>query len=219
MHSEIKEKDDEFTSDISSSELGQDEYRIFDWRFQTRVEAGIIAYWSPYPEVRAVTDPFDDPTITAESLRMYIVALIWTAIGAFGNQFFNERQQGISLSSQVAQLFIYPCGVFLEYVLPRWKFTILGVTVDLNPGPWTYKEQMMATIMYGTAGGSSYVSSNIINQKMSFFYNNQWVTWGYQILLVFYLQVLWVLDLVVLCVDSWSIQWNQCGQICYRLWL
>lgn len=54
----------------------------------------------------------------------------------------------------------------------------------LNPGPWTYKEQMLASIMFGTAGGGSYVTSNIINQKLPMFYNNDWAGWGYQILLI-----------------------------------
>ena len=54
---------------------------------QVRLEAVLVAYWSPYPEVRAVTFPYDDPTIPAETFRVYLIAIIWTAIGAVINQF------------------------------------------------------------------------------------------------------------------------------------
>ena len=50
-------------------------------------------------------------------------------------------------------------------VLPKWKFKIWKYTIDLNPGPYTYKEQMLATI----GGSTSYVSSNILMQKSEIF--------------------------------------------------
>lgn len=69
-------------------------------------------------------------------------------------------------------------------VLPKWKFTVWGTTFDLNPGPWTSKEQMLCTLFYSVSGGSPYVSSNIHVQKMPMYYDNQWADWGYQILLM-----------------------------------
>ncbi|KAL6454682.1 LOW QUALITY PROTEIN: OPT2 Oligopeptide transporter 2 [Candida maltosa Xu316] len=158
---------------------------IVDWDLQVRLEAVLIAYWSPYPEVRAVTVPYDDPTVPVETFRVYLIGIIWTAIGAVINQFFTERQPSITLAMSVVQVFLYPSGLICEWILPKWKFKIWKLTIDLNPGPYTFKEQMLATIFCGVTGGStSYVSYNILMQKSPVFYDNQWVDWGYQVLLI-----------------------------------
>ncbi|KAK6456528.1 OPT oligopeptide transporter protein-domain-containing protein [Scheffersomyces xylosifermentans] len=169
---------------LSSSNEYERYYDIVDWSLQVRIEAALIAYHSPYAEVRAVTDPYDDPSIPVETFRVYLLGIIWTAIGAFINQFFAERQPSISLGSAVVQLFLYPSGLILETILPKWKFKVWKYTIDLNPGPWNHKEQMLATIFYSVSAGTSYVSYNIHVQKMENFYNNQWADFGYQTLLI-----------------------------------
>ena len=170
----------------SSSNLESAEFldSVVDWSLQVRLEAALIAYWSPYPEVRSISDPFDDPTIPVETIRVYILGLIWVAIGTFINQFFAMRQPKITLGASVVQLFLYPSGKALEYILPKWKFKVWKYEIDLNPGPWNHKEQMLATIFYSVAGGTSYVSYNIHVQKMSIYYDNKWATFGYQVLLI-----------------------------------
>ncbi|CAK7895230.1 oligopeptide transporter 2 [[Candida] anglica] len=158
---------------------------IFDWNLQTRLEAALHAYHSPYPEVRAICEPFDDPTIPCETFRAYFLGIIWIAIGSFINTFFSQRQPQISLSASVVQLFFYPCGVLLHQILPNYNVKITkNFSFSLNPGPWTYKEQMFATIMYSVSASPSYVHYNIYTQRVQQFYGNKWTTWGYQILLV-----------------------------------
>ena len=142
---------------------------------QVRLEAVLVAYWSPYPQVRAVTDPYDDPTIPVETLRVYIIAFIWTGISAVINQFFHERQPAITLGMSVVQVFLYPSGLLMEWILPKWKIKIWKWTIDLNPGPYSFKEQMLATIFCGVSNGTSYAGSNILMQKSEMFYNNKWV--------------------------------------------
>jgi hypothetical protein len=39
--------------------------------FSLKADAAIIRYHSPYPEVRAIADPFDNPTMPAETMRAY----------------------------------------------------------------------------------------------------------------------------------------------------
>ena len=170
-----------FLNDGDEEIKGGDE--VVDWSLQVRLEAVIIAYWSPYPQVRAVTDPFDDPTIPVETFRVYLISLIWVGLGAVINQFFSERYPSIGLGMSVVQVFLYPSGKFLEWILPKWKFKLLGLEIDLNPGPYSFKEQMLATITCGVSSGTSYVSLNILMQKSERFYDNHWVDWGYQILL------------------------------------
>ncbi|KAG2733926.1 hypothetical protein G9P44_003451 [Scheffersomyces stipitis] len=187
----IKEKlnytieDEKGSVDLADNESGyNDYYQIVNWNLQIRLEAALVAYHSPYPEVRAVADCYDDPTLPVETLRVYILGIIWTAIGAFINQFFAERQPSITLGAAVVQLLLYPSGVLIATILPAWKFKIWKYTIDLNPGPWNHKEQMLTTIFYSVSAGTSYVSFNIHVQKMERFYNNQWADFGYQTLLI-----------------------------------
>ncbi|GEQ68733.1 hypothetical protein JCM33374_g2401 [Metschnikowia sp. JCM 33374] len=161
------------------------QYEIFDWELQLKTEAGIIEFHSPYPEVRAVTEPYDDADLPCETLRVYIVGIIWTVIGSFINEFFMERQPAITLNSSVVQIFLYPSGTLLAWILPKYKFKVWKWTVDLNPGPWNYKEQMLATLLYSVSGNAPYVSYNIPVMKMPLFYGVDWANWGYQILLIF----------------------------------
>ena len=171
--------DPDLTADI------QHEYhKVVDWPLQVKVEAGLIAYHSPYPSVRSVTEPYDDPTVPCETFRVYVVGIIWTAIGSVINQFFSERQPAILFQPLVAQVFIYPTGVLLSYILPKKSFKIWRYNINLNPGTWTYKEQMLATLCYSISGTTPYVSWNILVQKSEVFYDNKWVDFGYQVLLM-----------------------------------
>lgn len=179
---EFEEKTEELDESLTNSSLP---FEITNPELQLRLESGIIAYWSPYPEVRSVTDPYDDPTIPCETLRVYIIGLMWTIIGTFINTYFQDRQPSISLSASVVQLFIYPCGKLFEF-LPHWSLKFRGYVVELNPGPWTYKEQMLATVCYNVASTSAYVVWNIQVQKMDVFYGNEWVDFGYEFLLMFF---------------------------------
>lgn len=48
---------------------------IVDWPLQVRLEAALIHFHSPYPEIRAITEPFDDPSIPVETFRVYFIGL------------------------------------------------------------------------------------------------------------------------------------------------
>lgn len=173
----------EAVHEVSESDT-HDKYTIFDWELQVKTQAGIVFFHSPYPEVRAVTDAYDDPTMYCETPRVYILGALWTAVGTFINNFFMQRQPSITLNTAVVQLLLYPSGVLMAYILPKWKFRVFGTTFDLNPGPWNHKEQMLATVFYSVSGSAPYVAYNIPVLKMKMFYNVQWATWGYQILLI-----------------------------------
>lgn len=178
------EKKSASVSEMAASDVESFLYDIHDWDLQLRTEAVMIAYHSPYPEVRSVTNPYDDPNLPVETFRVYVLGIIWTALGAFVNQFFAERQPNISLRASVVQLLLYPSGMFMAWVLPKYKLKVWKWTVDLNPGPWNYKEQMLATIFFSVSAGTPYVSYNIHVQILSRYFNNQWADWGYQILLI-----------------------------------
>ncbi|AOW06920.1 OPT oligopeptide transporter protein-domain-containing protein [Yarrowia lipolytica] len=150
-----------------------------------RYWATIFYWWSPYPEVRSVTDPFDDVNQTTLTWRVYVVGTIWVAVAAFVNTFFHPRQPAISLSGSVCQLLLYPSGRLLQYALPDWGFTIRGKRFTLNPGVWSQKEQLLCTIMVTCALGTPYITSNVLTQYMPIYYNQSWAGgFGYSFLMM-----------------------------------
>ncbi|KAK9357579.1 OPT oligopeptide transporter protein-domain-containing protein [Lipomyces starkeyi] len=160
----------EFEKDEESFDIG------------VRIEAALIDGFSPYPEVRAVCDPYDDETIPAETIRSYFLGIVWVVIGCFVNSFFSWRQPSLHLQSTAIQLLLYPCGRAMQ-LLPDWGFTVRGKRVSINPGPWTVKEQIFCTLMVNVAAGSSNFMNYVVSQKLPVYYDQSWVSVGYIIIL------------------------------------
>lgn len=159
-------------------------YSLDDRTYYLKMEAALIQYHSPYPEVRSIADPVDDPTLPVETLRAYLLGIIWVIIGTGVNQFFEPRMPPISISSHLLQFLVYPCGRLLE-LLPDYGCTVFGTRVSLNPGPWNTKEQALVTIMFGITASMAYVSDQIFVQRLPVFYdNNDWARAGYQFTLI-----------------------------------
>lgn len=163
--------------------------RVF-WLAQARLEAALIWYHSPYPEVRAVVDPYDDPTVPVETFRVYVIALFWTAVGSVINNFFVHRLPGISLSTSTVQLLLLPSGRLWEKVMPHKILRLGPWSFQLNPGPWTSKEMMLASIMYLCSAGTPYAVYNIVVMKLDRFYGLKWVSAVYQLLFALLTQFL-----------------------------
>lgn len=65
--------------------------------------------------------------------------------------------------------------MFWAKVFPDWGFNFRGERYSLNPGPWSYKEQMFSTIIFSVAngpGGTYYVVS-IVTRAFAFFFLGQ----------------------------------------------
>jgi OPT family small oligopeptide transporter len=162
--------------------------RTEDWELMIKSEAAINKFYSPYPEVRAVTTPEDDPNILCETIRAHLLGYIWAVVAQFVNSFFNSRFPAIQFQSSIAQVLLYPSGTALAWALPDWGFTIGGKRHSLNPGPWTYKEQMLSTIIVDVGLTSAYVFWNI--QTETIYYHDKWLTPGYKILLLLSTQLM-----------------------------
>ncbi|KAK9242180.1 OPT oligopeptide transporter protein-domain-containing protein [Lipomyces tetrasporus] len=143
------------------------------------IEATVLKFHSPYPEVRAICDPFDDVDIPVETMRAYFLGIIWVAIGSFINQLFANRQPSLTIGSTAIQILLFPCGKFLERVLPDWGFTIFGKRHSLNPGKWNSKEQMLATLMVQVGSTSSNFISYVLVMKLERFFGQSWVNFGF----------------------------------------
>jgi hypothetical protein len=61
---------------------------------QLRYWATLLHWWSPYPEVRAVTDPFDDENQCALTWRAVLLGIIWVGVTSFVNMFFRRPIPG-----------------------------------------------------------------------------------------------------------------------------
>lgn len=73
-------------------------------------------------------------------------------------------------------------GRGLALILPDWGFTIRGTRYTLNPGPWTSKEQLFATIIF--SGASTYGNfTGLMVMRLPVFFNQRWAGFGFAIVL------------------------------------
>ncbi|KAK9342538.1 hypothetical protein V1522DRAFT_296637 [Lipomyces starkeyi] len=102
LNKAIDHHDDDFNFPVATMEKikllvqGPDVYGTDadTYEFALKVEASLIGYYSPYPEVRSVTEPYEED-VPVETIRVYFLAIIWSFIGAGIRQFFSPRQPAI----------------------------------------------------------------------------------------------------------------------------
>ncbi|KAK9243528.1 OPT oligopeptide transporter protein-domain-containing protein [Lipomyces tetrasporus] len=160
----------------------------FYYQLEARLQAALIKFDSPYPEVRAVIRPTDDPSMPCETFRAYVVGIFWVCCASFINQMYHERQPSITLNATVLQVLIYPSGKFIAKSLPNWNVNIFGWKFPLNPGPWTFKEQMFVTIMTNVGGGATNFFHYALTMRLGIFFNSEWVQYGFLFLMAFVTQ-------------------------------
>lgn len=174
-----------------------------EWSTEVRAEAAMIDGHSPYAEVRAVTDPVDDPDTPVETLRAYLLGILLmgaatalnTTMDAMSNylrlsSLFASHNPGLSVGGTVLQLVLAPAGHFLAWALPDWGITVRGRRISLNPGPWSVKEQTLATILFSIVQGAASTYYVYLAQRLPQYYNERWVSWGYEITLALSVQFL-----------------------------
>ncbi|KAG0373858.1 hypothetical protein BGX24_011156 [Mortierella sp. AD032] len=112
---------------------------------------------SPIPEVAAIVSNKDDPTLPVMTFRYYVMAIMFSFILSFFNQFFWFRSHPMTISTLVIQLLSYPIGRFLAAVLPHGR---------LNPGPFSIKEHVLVALTANCAGGTAYAVDITVIQKV-----------------------------------------------------
>lgn len=145
-----------------------------DLIYTMKLEALLVTENSPYAEVRAVVDNWDDVTMPSLTFRVWTIGIIFAGAGAFINQLFSVRMPSVYVTSNVAQLLAWPAGKLLEKTLPSGK---------LNPGPFNKKEHMLITIMATVAFNTPYTGYIVLTQALPMFFDQAYAkNWGYQIL-------------------------------------
>jgi hypothetical protein len=73
-------------------------------------------------------------------------------------------------------------GRAMALVIPDWGFTIRGTRYTLNPGPWSSKEQLFATIIFS---GASTIGNftGLLVMRLPIFFNQRWANFGFAIVL------------------------------------
>lgn len=114
----------------------------------------------------------DDESMPINTMRMWILGVVFTIIGSGINQFFGLRYPSVHIVALVAELLAYPIGVFLAKVLPIY-------TLNLGPlGQWcinpdhhfNIKEHTIITIMSNVSFGfGSADATNVIQAGKAFY--------------------------------------------------
>lgn len=78
-------------------------------------------------------------------------------------------------------------GRALAYILPDWGFVLWGTRYTLNPGPWSAKEQLFATIISQADNIGNF--TGLLVMRLPIFFNQRWVGFGFSIMLALANQV------------------------------
>jgi OPT family oligopeptide transporter len=143
---------------------------------------------SPYPEVVAAVQNWDDSHLPANTFRAWFIGMCFVTLGSGMNMLFSLRAPTIALGMLVTQISSYPVGIFFARILPKHQFNFFGNKWSLNPGPFNKKEHTLIVIMANIsyAGGAAY-STFAIEAMRGFYKINYGV--GFAILLTMSTQI------------------------------
>ncbi|KAJ9131719.1 OPT family small oligopeptide transporter [Pleurostoma richardsiae] len=135
---------------------------------------------SPYEEVRAAVRNTDGGEV-ANTVRAWILGMIFVTVGSGLNMFLSMRSPAINFPSLVVQLLVYPIGCFWAKVVPMKVFNTFGVRWTFNTGPFTIKEHVVITLMSNVSIGYAYSTDALLALQGKPFYNLN-MGWGFQLL-------------------------------------
>lgn len=119
---------------------------------------------SPYPEVRASVSNIDDQDMPVLTFRAWFLGVFFSIIVTALNVFFYFRYPSPFITPILVQVFAYPCGKLLAWLLPattwrlpRWMQRAgFGQDFSLNPGPFNIKEHAALVIIANIATGPAF---------------------------------------------------------------
>ncbi|CAF3361188.1 unnamed protein product [Rotaria sp. Silwood1] len=108
----------------------------------------------------------DDSTILCLTVRSIFIGISLTCVTAFMSQFFAFRTSPLYLDIGIIILLAYMLGKLMSKILPERIFHI-----TLNPGPFTYKEHAMITIMAASGTHTYQGIETLIIQRLYYKYH------------------------------------------------
>lgn len=143
---------------------------------------------SPYPEVCAAVPNIDEGG-HSNTLRAWVIGLLFATIGSALNMLFSMRQPYIVIPSYIAQVVAYPVGKAWERFMPNRTFRFFGRQCSLNPGRFSKKEHAIVVIMANATfgGGAAYATDVLLAQRA--FYRQRF-GWAFEVFMCLSTQML-----------------------------
>ncbi|KAJ5511383.1 Tetrapeptide transporter OPT1/isp4 [Penicillium expansum] len=143
---------------------------------------------SPYPEVRSAVPNIDEGG-AVNTIRAWVIGLLFATIGSALNMLFSMRQPYIVIPSYIAQVVAYPVGKAWEMWMPNYTVNFFGYKGQLNPGTFTKKEHAIVVIMANaTFGGGAAYATDVLLAQRAFYKQN--FGWAFEILMCISTQML-----------------------------
>ncbi|CAF2813919.1 unnamed protein product [Rotaria sp. Silwood2] len=118
---------------------------------------------SPYEEVAVNISNTDDPTTLCLTVRSIFIGILLTCLMGFISQFFSFRTSPLDLNIGIIILLAYLLGKLMSKILPERLCHI-----KLNPGPFTFKEHAIITIMAASGTRTGEGVETIIIQRLHY---------------------------------------------------
>ncbi|KAL2788318.1 OPT oligopeptide transporter protein-domain-containing protein [Aspergillus keveii] len=167
---------------VDNTDLFQNPDAHADLIADIKIEISLLTENSPYAEVRAVVSNKDDVSSPAGTIRAWTIGLLFVVLLSFVNQLFSVRQPAIRVEGAVVQLLSFPLGKAWEKWLPVGAFSILGQTLQLNPGKFNQKEHMLISIMANVASALPHSRYIIFTTWMERYFNMPFASsFGFQV--------------------------------------
>ncbi|MCA0772550.1 OPT/YSL family transporter, partial [Vibrio vulnificus] len=90
-------------------------------------------------EVALVVPETDDTSLPVMTFRAWVLGLSSCTVLIFLNTFFIYRTQPLTISAILMQIAVLPAGKFMASMLPTKRYSLLGRSFSLNPGPFNMK--------------------------------------------------------------------------------
>lgn len=135
---------------------------------------------SPYEEVRAAVRSTDGGEV-ANTVRAWILGLVFVTVGSGLNMFLSMRSPAINFPAIVIQLLVFPIGCLWAKVVPTRIFHTFGVRWTFNTGPFTIKEHVVVVLMSNVSISYAYSTDALLALQGKPFYDVN-LGWGFSIL-------------------------------------
>ncbi|VUC37067.1 unnamed protein product [Clonostachys rosea] len=147
-----------------------------------------LATKSPYEEVRAAVREIDNGEY-ANTLRSWILGMVFVTIVSGVNMFLSMRSPAITIPAVVVILITYPIGVLWAKIMPMHKFKTFGLEWSLNPGPFSVKEHAVITLMAKITADYPYSTNALEALQAPSLYNHN-LGWGFALMFTLSSQII-----------------------------
>ncbi len=112
----------------------------------------------------------DDPSTPIVTFRFFLLSIIFIAPGAFLDTMNSYRTTSAAYSVFFVQIASHYTGKWLARVLPSKEVNLGFVKFNLNPGPWSIKENVLVTLAAASGATGNQGTTSIALSEL--FYND-----------------------------------------------